>query len=59
MDYINGDINNANKNLVSNASSIRRDDIIDRPLRRPTTPMTVLSSTSNSQVFNQGLIKKK
>lgn len=35
------------------SASIRRDDN-DRPLRRPTTPMTNLSSTSNSQIFNQG-----
>jgi len=40
-----------NPNDVS--ASIRRDDN-DRPLRRPTTPMTNLSSTSNSQIFNQG-----
>lgn len=40
--------------MMSNVSaSIRRDEI-DRPLRRPTTPMTNLSSTSNSQIFNQG-----
>ncbi len=62
MDYITSDGNavhgnpnasNLNRNMISNASSIRRDEIIDRPLRRPTTPMTVLSSTSNSQIFNQ------
>jgi hypothetical protein len=41
--------NRQNTNLVSNVS-IRRDEF-DRPLRRPTTPMTNLSSTSNSQVF--------
>jgi hypothetical protein len=39
-----------NRNLISNNVSVRREDI-DRPLRRPTTPMTNLSSTSNSQVF--------
>jgi hypothetical protein len=42
-------MNKQNKNLISNVS-IRRDEH-DRPLRRPTTPMTNLSSTSNSQVF--------
>jgi hypothetical protein len=47
---------NPNRNLVSNnvSSTLRRDEIVDRPLRRPTTPMTNLSSTSNSQIFNQG-----
>jgi len=38
---------NPNNNL---SSSIRREEH-DRPLRRPTTPMTNLSSTSNSQVL--------
>ena len=38
-----------NKNLISGVS-VRRDEL-DRPLRRPTTPMTNLSSTSNSQIF--------
>jgi hypothetical protein len=41
--------NQVNRNMVSNMS-IRRDEL-DRPLRRPTTPMTNLSSTSNSQIF--------
>lgn len=51
INHTNNNINN-NRNLISN-TSIRRDDI-DRPLRRPTTPMTNLSSTSNSQIFNIG-----
>jgi hypothetical protein len=65
MEYMNGSNtgagvnNNAGVNINRNntiinsniSSSIRRDDF-DRPLRRPTTPMTNLSSTSNSQIFN-------
>lgn len=50
-DFINTTNKVQNRNMVSNIStSIRRDEF-DRPLRRPTTPMTNLSSTSNSQVF--------
>ncbi len=30
---------------------IRKDEL-DRPLRRPTTPMTNLNNTVNSQIFN-------
>jgi hypothetical protein len=45
-----------NKNIMNSivSSSIRRDEY-DRPLRRPTTPMTNLSSTSNSQIFGAGI----
>lgn len=42
--------------MVSNISSSIRRDEFDRPLRRPTTPMTTnLSSTSNSQIFTAGI----
>ncbi len=55
MDFLSSDKPQANRNMISNVSaSIRRDETADRPLRRPTTPMTNLSSTSNSQIFNQG-----
>lgn len=54
MEFINNSGNTVNRNMISNNSaSIRRDEF-DRPLRRPTTPMTNLSSTSNSQIFNAG-----
>jgi hypothetical protein len=55
LEYMQGNkLTNINKNTISNASYLIRDEIIDRPLRRPTTPMTVISSTSNSQIFNIG-----
>jgi len=39
---------------VGDNNNVRRDDI-NMPLRRPTTPMTNLSSsTSNSQIFLGG-----
>ena len=39
---------------VDNNNNIRKEDI-NMPLRRPTTPMTNLSSsTSNSQIFHNG-----
>ena len=37
--------------IKSNNLGIRRDEL-DKPLRRPTTPMTNLSNTGNSQIFN-------
>lgn len=57
LDYLQGDVSNVNRNMISNSSSIRKDEIIDKPLRRPTTPMTVISSTSNSQIFNPGILE--
>jgi len=44
-----------NKNIMNSivSSSVKREEF-DRPLRRPTTPMTNLSSTSNSQIFGAG-----
>jgi hypothetical protein len=52
-EYLNSVQNKINPNINNISASIRRDEN-DRPLRRPTTPMTNLSSTSNSQIFNQG-----
>ncbi len=52
-EYLNSVQYKNNQNINNISSSIRRDEF-DRPLRRPTTPMTNLSSTSNSQIFNQG-----
>jgi len=50
--------NNNNTNNIDDANVTQREDMDGPPLRRPTTPMTNLSSTSNSQLMggNQRLI---
>jgi hypothetical protein len=51
--YMNNEgLNNDTK--ISHSSLLRND--LERPLRRPTTPMTNLSSSSNSQMFTNGII---
>ena len=43
---------NINKSTITSISASVRPEDVDRPLRRPTTPMTNLSMTGNSQMFS-------
>lgn len=42
---------NVNKSTINSISASLRPQDVDRPLRRPTTPLTNLSMTGNSQMF--------
>lgn len=42
---------NLNKSTINSISACLRPQDVDRPLRRPTTPLTNLSMTGNSQMF--------